>query len=96
MTTCNCLGLETLGSRPVIPKISPDIEWQAMFKIEVLNALQIQIWPSKIYLSHNNPSYCNPELKMKTSSLEFLDIICPPQEPTDVRVLSRQEVELDG
>ena len=34
------------------------------------------IWPFKIYFSQNNPSKCNPELKMRTS-LEVLDTICP-------------------
>jgi hypothetical protein len=44
-----------------------------VFKIEVFNALQTRfgpsnaIWPFKIYLSQNNPSKCNPKLKMKTS-----------------------------
>jgi serine/threonine protein kinase len=41
------------------------------------------IGPFKIYLSENNPSKCNPKLKMKTS-LEVLNIICLPQEPTSV------------
>jgi hypothetical protein len=44
-----------------------------VFKIEVFNALQTQFGPSKR----------NPKLKMKTS-LEVLNIICPPQEPTRV------------
>ena len=35
-------------------------------------------WAFKIYLSRNNPSKRNPKLKMKTS-LEVLNIICPPQ-----------------
>ena len=34
--------------------------------------------PFKTYLSQYNPSKCNPKLKMKTS-LEVLNIICPPQ-----------------
>jgi hypothetical protein len=38
----------------------------------------------KIPLSISNPSKRNPTLKMKTSSLEVLDIICPPQEPTSI------------
>ena len=46
--------------------------------------------PFKLYLSQNNPSKRNPELKMKTW-IEVLNIIYPPQEPT-----SLQEVELDG
>jgi hypothetical protein len=37
----------------------------------------------------------NPKLKMKTS-LEVLNIKCPPQEPTKRRALSLQEMELDG
>ena len=57
--------------------------WQAMFKIEAFNALQMRFGPFKIYLSQNNPSGHNPKLKMKTS-LEVLNIICPPQEPTSV------------
>jgi hypothetical protein len=37
-------------------------------------------WSFKIYLSQNNPSKRNPISKMKTS-LEVLNIICPPWEP---------------
>ena len=36
--------------------------------------------PSKYICMKNNPSKCNPKLKMKTS-LEVLDVICLPQEP---------------
>jgi hypothetical protein len=53
------------------------------------------IWSFKIYLSQNNPSKRNPKLNMKMS-LEVLNIICPPQEPTKRRALLLQEVELDG
>jgi hypothetical protein len=53
-----------------------------MLKIEVFNALQTQFGLSK-YTSQNNPSKCNPKVKMKTS-LEVLNTICPPQEPTRV------------
>ena len=35
------------------------------------------------YTSLNNPSGHDPKLKMRTS-LEVLNIICPPQEPTSV------------
>ena len=52
-------------------------------------------WLFKIYLSQNNPSKCNPKLKMKMS-LTVLNRISPPQEPTKHRALSLQEVELDG
>ena len=44
-----------------------------MFKIEVFNALQTRFGPSKR----------NLKLKMKTS-LEVLNILCLPQEPTSV------------
>jgi hypothetical protein len=66
-----------------------------VFKIEVLNALQTRFGPSKYTSLKNNFSKRNPELKMK-KSLEVLNIICPSQEPTKHRVLSLQEVELDG
>ena len=56
---------------------------KSVFKIQVFNALQTQNWSFKIHLSQNNPSKCNPRLKMKTS-LEVLNIICPPQEPTSI------------
>ena len=49
----------------------------------------------KIYLSQNNPSKCNPKVKMK-ASLEVITIICMSQEPISVGHLSLQEVELDG
>ena len=51
-----------------------------MVKIKVVNALQTRFGPSK-YTSQNNPT--KPNLKLKIS-LEVLDIICPPQEPTSV------------
>jgi hypothetical protein len=55
-----------------------------MFKIEAFNALQFNaIGPFKIHLSQKNPSKRNLELKTK-SSLEVLNIICPPQESTSV------------
>ena len=41
------------------------------------------IWPCKIYLSQNNPSKRNPKLKTNTS-LEVLDIMHPPHDPTSV------------
>ena len=56
---------------------------QSVFKIEVFNALQMWFGPSNIYLSQTNPSKHNPEFKMKTS-LEVLNIIYLPQEPTSV------------
>jgi hypothetical protein len=40
------------------------------------------IWSFKIYLSQDNPSKHNPNLKMKTS--HEVDIICPPQKSTSV------------
>ena len=40
--------------------------------------------PFKIHLAQNDPSKRNPELKTKTS-IEVLDITCPPQEPTSTR-----------
>lgn len=48
----------------------------------------------KIYLSQTNPSKRNSKLKIKTS-LNVLDIICPPQEPTSVGHCHYKEVELD-
>ena len=62
----------------------------AVFKIEVFNALQTWFWPFKTHLSQNNLSKRNPNLKMK-ASLEVLDIICPSQEPHERRALSLQE-----
>ena len=41
------------------------------------------IWAFKIYLSQNKPSNHNPKLKRKTS-LDVLNIPCPPEEPTSV------------
>jgi hypothetical protein len=56
--------------------------------IEVSDALSNAIWPLKnIYLSQNNPSKRDPKLKMKTS-LEFLNIICPPPGPIERRASS--------
>ena len=52
-------------------------------KFEVFNALWTWFGPSNIHLSQNNPSKCDLKLKMKTS-LEVLNVICPPQEPTSV------------
>ena len=65
------------------PPVAGCCNLQPMFKIEFFNALQTRFGPSKIYLSQNNPSKCNPKLKMKTS-LEVLNIIYPPQEPISV------------
>ena len=48
-----------------------------------------------IPFSQNNPSKRNPKLKMKTS-LEVLDLICPPTRTNKRMALSLQEVELDG
>jgi hypothetical protein len=42
------------------------------------------MWPFKIYLSQIGPSKHSPELKMKTS-LEVLNVIHMPQEPTSIR-----------
>ena len=53
------------------------------------------IWPFKIYLSQNNPSKCNPKLKMETSP-EVFNTICTPQELTSLRHCHLQEMELDG
>ena len=50
----------------------------AVFKIEVFIVLQTRYGPSKHTSPQNNPSKRNPKLKMKTS-LEVLNIICPPQ-----------------
>ena len=44
------------------------------------------IWAFKIYLSQNNPSKRNPKLKMEMS-LEVLNIVYMPREPTSVREL---------
>ena len=57
---------------------------QAMFKIEVFNALQMRLGPSKYTSLKHNPSKRNPKLKMKTS-LKVLNLICPPQGPTNIR-----------
>ena len=48
-----------------------------------------------LYVSQNNPSKCNPKLKMKTS-LEVLDIICPSQEPASRGHCHYKEVKTDG
>ena len=48
------------------------------------------IWPFKIYLAQNNSSWRNPKLKMRMS-LEVLNIICPPQEPTSVGLCHYQK-----
>ena len=56
-------------------------------KIEVFNALQTRFGPSKHTPSQNSPSKRNPILKMKTS-LKVLNIICPPQEPTSVGIVT--------
>ena len=48
--------------------------WCQCFKSS-LQCLSNTIWPFKIYCIQNNPSKCNPKLKMKTS-LEVLDVIC--------------------
>jgi hypothetical protein len=55
-----------------------------VYKIEVFNALETQYGPSK-YTSFKTTlqNTTGPNLKMKTS-LEVLDIICPPQEPPSV------------
>ena len=41
------------------------------------------VWPFIIYLFQNNPSKCNPELKVKTL-FEVLNVVCLPQKPTSV------------
>jgi hypothetical protein len=67
-----------------------------VFKIEVFIALQMRVGPPDYrYLSQKSPSKHNPNLKLKTS-LEVLNIICPPQEPTSIGQSSLQEVELYG
>jgi hypothetical protein len=55
-----------------------------VLKIEVFNALQTRFGPSKYTSLKNNPSKRNPKLKMKTTSLEVLNIIYPPQALTSV------------
>ena len=55
-----------------------------MFKIEVYNALQTRFGSSKYTSLKNNPSKGNLRLNMKTTSLEVLNIIYPPQELTSV------------
>ena len=64
---------------------------EAVFKIKVLNALQMRFGPSNYTSLTNNHSKRNPESKLKTS-LEVLYKIYLPQEAT----LPLQEVELDG
>ena len=59
-----------------VPKGIPTV-----FKIEVFNALQTRFGPSKYTSFKISPSKRNLKLKMKTS-LEVLNIMCPPQEPT--------------
>ena len=68
---------------------------QAMFHIEVFNALQTRFGPSKYTSLKTTLQNATPNCKMKTS-LEVLDIICPPQEPDKRRALSLQELALDG
>jgi hypothetical protein len=53
----------------------------AVFKIEVFNTLQTQFGPSRYTSLKKILQKHNPKLKMKTS-LEVLNIIYPPQEPT--------------
>ena len=69
-----------------------DHKWLRVFKELSLQCPSSTIWPFKIYLSQNSPSKRNPNLKMNTS-LEVLNMICPPQEPTSIGL---QEMELDG
>ena len=73
---CMCNSLKCCFKHPLPYSITwgPGRCHSAVFKIEVFNALQMQFGPSK----------CSPKLKMKMS-LEVLNIICPPQEPTSVR-----------
>jgi hypothetical protein len=52
-----------------------------VFKIEVFNALQTRFGPSKNLLS-NQPFKAQPQIKK--TSLDVFNIICPPQEPTNV------------
>jgi hypothetical protein len=54
------------------------------------------IWAFKTYLSQNNPSKRNLKLTMKKTSLEVLNIICPPQEPHKHRALLLEAMKLDG
>jgi hypothetical protein len=69
----------------------------AVFKIEVLNALQTRFGPFKCICTSlkTTSSKGNPNLKMKTS-LEFLHISAQLKNQHKRRALSLQEVELDG
>ena len=65
-----------------------------VFKIEVFNALQTRLGPSKYTSLKNNPSKCNSKLEMKTS-LEVLNVNLPATRINNRRALSLQEVESD-
>ena len=80
-----------------VATVCSEFEGQVSVQYSSLQCPSNAIWPFKIiHLSQNNPSERNPKLKMKTSSLEVLNTICPPQEPTSVGHCHYKKVELGG